>query len=80
MVINIVNLVSILFRALSVAFKTFVALIDEEDPSEKPVMKDTSKLKRSKSAISSKFRVIKKTKRDRATRKTLPTTLTEVCY
>ena len=61
-----------------------LALVEEETPDKNTDEKSKGqdgeklKLKRSKSAMSSKFKVVKKMKRERATRKTLPSTLTEV--
>jgi len=54
------------------------SLVEEDTPDGKEGRSEKSKLKRSKSAMSAKFKVVKKSKRDRLTRKTLPSTLTEV--
>ena len=77
--LKIYNLPSHLLHAVCF-FKAL--LIDEEvdgNTLTEKEQKKESKLKRSKSAMSSKFKVIKKTKKiDRNTRKTLPSKLTEV--
>ena len=71
-------------RSLSVISYVCLALVEDETPPNNADEKSKGQnpentiLKRSKSAMSSKFKVVKKMKRDRAMRKTLPSTLTEV--
>ena len=57
---------------------SLLALVEEDTPDGRVEKSEKSKLKRSKSAMSAKFKVVKKPKRDRVARKTLPTRKTEV--